>query len=216
MGDPRRNRKKYKGPGHPWQRVRIDEERIIKREYGLVNKKEIWGAESKLRRINAQVKRLIRERARGSSQALKEEKQLLGRCYRLGFVSEGTSLEDVLNINVRNILDRRLQSIVFKSGLAMSPKQARQFVLHGHIIVDGKRVSVPSYLVSKEEEFKILFDPKSTLASEEHPERIKKMQKREAMEKARLKQEEEAAVDLTEKQLEELDKKVGGEVVAET
>ena len=214
MGDPRKNRKKYKGPGHPWQRARIDSERILKKNYGLVNKKEIWKAESELRRINAQAKKLIREKAKNNLQAFKEEKQLLGRCYKFGFVGEGTQIEDVLNLSVENVLDRRLQSVVFRQGLTISPKQARQFIVHGHIVIGGRRVSIPSYLVSKNEEAKISFDSSSGFSSEEHPERVKRVQKKEAIERAKSGKEEESVVDITEEQLEVLDKEVGGDVVA--
>jgi len=41
MGDPKQTRKKYATPSHPWNRERIEEERVIKRDYGLKNKKEI-------------------------------------------------------------------------------------------------------------------------------------------------------------------------------
>ena len=69
MGDPRKTRRKYKGPGHPWERWRIEEERVIKKDYGLKNKREIWKANSELRRLNAQSKKLIRERGKNNPQA---------------------------------------------------------------------------------------------------------------------------------------------------
>lgn len=217
MGDPRKIRKKYKGPSHPWQRARIDAERILKREYGLTQKREIWKASSELRRINSQVKNLIREKAKGNPQAFKEEKHFLARCYKFGFVEENTSLEDVLNINIKNILNRRLQSVLLKQGLVISSKQARQFIIHGHIMVNGRRVSVPSYLVSKEEESKIAFDTKSSIASDEHPERMKKAQREQVLrDKAISAEEKTEEGELTEKELELIDKEVGGEVVAET
>ena len=216
MGDPRKIRSKYKGPNHPWQRIRIDEERIIKREYGLKNKKEIWKASSELKRINAQVKKLIREIAKGNPQAFKEEKQLLDRLYNLGLIQKDTALENVLSLNFKDLLDRRLQTIVYRSGLAATPDQARQFIGHRHIIVNGKRISIPSYLVNREEQFKIGFDPKSAFISEEHPERAKKLQaEKAAAKKAGIdkKKEIEEAGEITEEQLEHLDKIVGGDVI---
>ncbi len=220
MGDPRKSRNKHKGPNHPWQRVRIEEERVIKREYGLKNKKEIWIANSELARVNIQAKRLIREKAKGNNQAVKEEQQLLERLLKLGIINEGTKLEEVLNLKTRDILNRRLQSIVFKRGLSLTPKQARQFVVHGNIFVDGKKINIPSYLVNREEEFKIIFDPKSSLASEDHPERVKKTQAREAVEKKRRAEEEAKAkessvLDLTEEQLEKIEKEIVAVTVEE-
>ena len=40
MGDPRKLRKKYYPPSHPWQKIRIDEEKILMKDYGFKNKKE--------------------------------------------------------------------------------------------------------------------------------------------------------------------------------
>ena len=42
MGDPRKTRKKYDTPQHPWQKERMDQESVFLKEYGLKNKKEIW------------------------------------------------------------------------------------------------------------------------------------------------------------------------------
>lgn len=215
MGDPRRLKKKYKGPGHPWQRSRIGEERILKKNYGLKNKKEIWRAASELRRINIQVKKLIRERGKGSVQTIKEEKQLLERLYNYGLIQSDSKLEDVLNLSTKNILDRRLQAIVFKQGFSLTSKQARQFIVHGCILVDGKKINVPSYFVSRDEEFKIGFNPGSGLSSENHPEREKRTQAREAAEKKnRVEIVEVAEADMTEEQLEKVEKEIG-EVVVE-
>ncbi|MBS3151777.1 30S ribosomal protein S4 [Candidatus Woesearchaeota archaeon] len=220
MGDPKKTRSKYKGPSHPWESWRIEEERIIKRNYGLKNKSEIWKATSGLRRLNAQAKKLIRERGKGNLQAEKEQKQLLERLFKLGLVNDGATLEDVLALELKSILDRRLQAIVFKSGMTLTSKQARQFIVHGGICVNGRKITVPSYLVSREEQFLISFNPNSSLASEGHPERAKRTQIREAAEKKRAAEEEAAAEetrklagDLTEEELKKIEKEIG-EVVA--
>ncbi|MBQ7717947.1 MAG: 30S ribosomal protein S4 [Clostridia bacterium] len=49
--------------------------------------------------------------------------------------------------NLLQILESRLDNVVFRSGLANTRKQARQIVTHGHILVNGKKVDIPSYLV---------------------------------------------------------------------
>ena len=46
------------------------------------------------------------------------------------------------------LLERRLDNVVYRLGLATTRRQARQFVNHGHILVDGKRVDIPSYRVT--------------------------------------------------------------------
>ncbi|MCX6706616.1 MAG: 30S ribosomal protein S4, partial [Candidatus Woesearchaeota archaeon] len=59
MGDPKKTRKKYYTPHHPWNRTRIDEERIIKIEYGMKNKREIFKMSSLLKDFKGQAKKLI-------------------------------------------------------------------------------------------------------------------------------------------------------------
>ena len=149
MGDPRKTRKKYKGPAHPWQKARIDEERGIKRNYGLKNKKEIWKFVSEIRRIKSQAKTLIREKSKNNKQAFIEEKQLIDRLVKYGLLTEGSTLESLLGLKTSDLLGRRLQTLVHNKGFALTPKQARQFIVHGHILVNSKRVNIPSYQVRR-------------------------------------------------------------------
>ena len=199
MGDPRKIRKKYRGPGHPWKRDRLAAEKIIKKEFGLKNKTEIFRADSKLRRFNAQAKRIIRDRL--LPQAKIEEKQLLEKLFTLGLIEQNAQLEDVLSLTVSNLLERRLQTIVAKQNLALTPKQARQFIVHGHITIHGKKVDAPSYLVTREEEPSIAFNAISTIAGPDHPERTK--EKKRAEDRARKLKPE---VEEVKKELEELQK----------
>ena len=213
MGDPRKSRSKYKGPRHPWQAWRIEEEKGIKNEYGLKNKTEIWKAKSELRRLNAQAKRLIRETSKGISQAVKEERQLLDRLHKLGLLNEGATLSEVLALELKDYLNRRLQTVVFKSGMAMTMKQARQFIIHGHISISGKKVTVPSYILKRGEEFVLTYNANSSLHSEEHPERIKKNKAKAASDtlkaSAELAKKEAEKGELTEEELEKIEKEIG-------
>jgi small subunit ribosomal protein S4 len=168
MGDPRRFKSKYSGPGHPWQRARIEEERAVSKEYGLSTKRELWKAESKLKSFAAQAKKLIALR---TAQAEIEKKQLVDRVARYGLLSSTAKLDDILGLTVRDLLNRRLQTIVYKKGFARSPRQARQFIVHEHILVGDKKVSAPSYLVPVADEARISFVSNSSLANAEHPER---------------------------------------------
>ncbi|HDD69248.1 MAG TPA: 30S ribosomal protein S4 [Candidatus Korarchaeota archaeon] len=150
MGDPKKSRKKWEGPSHPWRKEILAEELELLGRYGLRNKRELWIAKTILRRIRASARRLlalppkIRER---------EEKSLLNRLYKMGIVpSPDIPLDEVLNLTVESILERRLQTIVYKKGLAKSLYHARQLVVHGHISIGGVRVTSPSHLVSREEE----------------------------------------------------------------
>jgi small subunit ribosomal protein S4 len=98
-----------------------------------------------------------------------QEKQLLDRLNRLGILPEESELDDVLDLRLEDILERRLQTLVFQRGLSQSIQQARQLIAHGHIAIEGRKVSAPSYLVLKDEEEKITYAPKSPLTDPEHP-----------------------------------------------
>jgi len=171
MGDPKKLRKKYEPPRHPWQGSRINAEKILTKEYGLKNKKEIWKAQSLLRNFAKQAKNLA------TIKTLHDEKlkrELLAKLNKLNLLKENSQLEDVLSLNLRSILDRRLQTILVKKNLARSAKQSRQFIVHGHIMINGQKINVPGYLVGRDEENLIEFLPKSKLSNAEHAERAKK------------------------------------------
>src|SRR3989344_3851809 len=123
MGTTKKQRAKFKGPSHPWERSRIEEERVIKKEYGLKNKKEIWKASSELRRLKAQAKKLIRERSKPNYSKDLEIK-FLKSLEKYGWVTVDSPLEAVLTLEPNELLSRRLQTIVFKKGLALTTNQA--------------------------------------------------------------------------------------------
>ncbi|OUJ18819.1 Ribosomal protein S4 [Methanonatronarchaeum thermophilum] len=179
MGSPKKNKKTYETPPHPWQQLRMEDESRLIQEYGLKNKKEIWKAESNLRNYRRKARELLAEvgRATETSKGVKKEKQeFLDKLKRYGLVSQDGTLDDVLGLKVRDILDRRLQSIVNKKGYARTPKQARQFIVHGHIALNGQRVTIPSYLVKTTEENQISYSHTSPMKNEAHPERIEKVE----------------------------------------
>jgi small subunit ribosomal protein S4 len=171
MGDPRRLSKKYDTPNHPWIGERINKERDLSQKYGLTNKKELWKMETQLRNYRRQARKLI---SNTTAQGAKEAVQLFAVLKRYGIlVEQEPTLDHILSLNIESILDRRLQTIVYKNGLARTPKQARQFIVHGHIAVNGRKVSSPSYLVALEENDAISYVGISPLAAENHPERTK-------------------------------------------
>ncbi len=168
MGDIKKLKKKYSKPGHPWQKTRIEEENKLVREYGLKNKTEIWRMRSKLKTFADQAKRLI---AAQGSQAELEKNQMMKRLARLGLLKENATLDEVLGLTINDVLNRRLQTIVFKKGFARSLRQARQFIAHEHVLVGNTKITSPSYLVSITEEPLIIFSSKSSLTNPDHPER---------------------------------------------
>jgi small subunit ribosomal protein S4 len=152
MGDIKKQKKKYRTPMHPWQKERIEAEKLIIQEYGLKNKREIWRASTMLAKFKAQAKKCS---AGTTPQLEKEKDQLIQRLRRLGLLKESGSLDDVLGLKVEDILNRRLQTVVAKKGLAKTVKQARQFIVHGHVLVSAKKLTVPGYMIRKEEEDRI-------------------------------------------------------------
>lgn len=168
MGDPRKHRRKYSKPGHPWQKERIDRESKLSEDYGLKNKKELWRHDSMLKQFKIQAKDLI---SRSDKQAEIEKGLFMKRLEKLSLLQSNSKLEKVLELKLENLLDRRLQTMLVKKGLARTMSQARQFVVHGHILINGKLIDVPSYLLSASEESAIEFDQKSPFSDSEHPER---------------------------------------------
>jgi small subunit ribosomal protein S4 len=152
MGDPRKTRKHFKRPLKIWDRENIEREKALKQTYGLKNKREIWRAETILRKKRNSARSLL---ALALEERLKREKELLQSLARLGILNEKAGLDDVLTLTVESFLERRLQTLVWRKGLANTTRQARQFITHGHIAIAGKKVGAPSYLVTAEEENKI-------------------------------------------------------------
>lgn len=144
MGDPKQQRTRMESPLKAWDSRRIGAENALLKEFGLRRKHELRRAEAILRGLRRQARELG---------ALKDEKQqnvLLGRVARLNLVNDKAGLDDVLGLSVNDILSRRLQTVVFKKGLANTLKQSRQLITHGHVIVGDKRVLWPSFTVPKE------------------------------------------------------------------
>ena len=167
MGDPKFPSKHYNTPSHPWQKVRIEEERTLIHQYGLKNKKEIWKANTKIRSMRRQARRLTA--SSGDEQAQKEKGLLLSKLNRIGLLEQDSGLEDVLRMTAENILDRRLQTQVYLQGLASTAKQSRQLIIHGHISVDGAVTRVPGMIVTRLQEKNISYAPSSALNSDLHP-----------------------------------------------
>jgi len=199
MGSPKKIRRKYQTPRHPWEKTRIEVEGKILKEYALKNKKELWKQKSLLRKYTNQAKRLVNLETK---QAEKEKEQVLTKLHKLGLIKKTSNLDDVLSLALKDILERRLQTIIFKKNLAKSIKQARQFITHNHILVNDKRITSPSYLVSIDEEDKILFNPKSSLKNIEHPERLKEEKKEKKIKPKEVKKKQTKKIEKSKKKIE--------------
>jgi small subunit ribosomal protein S4 len=171
MGKPKFSRKKYETPSHPWQEDRIKQENELVKKYGLKNKREIWKAETRLRKFRGQARELLAKVRTGDTQSKKESDQLLIYLSRMNILPQNSTLDDVLALETESILSRRLQTLTYLKGLANTPDQSRQLISHGHIAIESKRVTVPGYMVTKDEEGEIGYTSDSALNDLMHPAR---------------------------------------------
>ena len=171
MGKPKFSRKKYETPSHPWQEDRIKLENELIRKYGLKNKREVWKTQTKLRKYRSQARELLAKVATGDAQSKKESEQLLIHLNRLNVLPPNSTLDDVLTLDTESILSRRLQTLAYLKGLANTSNQARQLISHGHIAIGDRRVTVPGYIVTKDEEGEIGYTSDSPLNDVMHPAR---------------------------------------------
>ncbi|MHA1588670.1 MAG: 30S ribosomal protein S4 [Candidatus Thorarchaeota archaeon] len=169
MGDPRRQKKKYVTPKRPFDSDRFEQELQLMGVYGLRNKRELWKHKTDLSRYRRQARSLL---ALSIDERALQEKELVDKLVRTGVLMTEPSLDHVLDLTLEHILDRRLQTIIFKKGLACSVHHARQLVTHGHVALDGARVTTPRRIITVNEEERLMFTPKSALNSESHPARI--------------------------------------------
>ncbi len=146
MGDIKRKRKMFSRPKKLFDRIRMDEENLLIKKYGLKNKREIWKAKSVVSRLRRRAKRLI---ARGDE----EQREFFDKLNKAGMgVSD---ISDILALTEENIFERRLQTFVFKKKLSTTIKGARQLIVHKNVLVDGKIVNIPSFVISLDLENKI-------------------------------------------------------------
>ncbi len=149
MGDPKKQKKKFSTPNHPWQKERIEAEKELLKQYGLRRKYEIWKMDSLLKDFLNRAKTLIAQR---NPQSELEKKQLLQRLSSLGLLKKDSKVEDVLNLTLKDVMERRLQTLLIRKQLARTMKQAREFITHEHVAIGERKVTAPSYLVTISEE----------------------------------------------------------------
>jgi small subunit ribosomal protein S4 len=170
MGYPGKAKKLYDTPNHPWQKARIDEETGIVKKYGLRNKKGVWKFASELRKYRGNARTLLGVMAAGNlpedSHYIRDANDIVRKLQAFGVLKEDAKLEDILALKIDDLLERRLQTMVFRKGYATSMKQARQFIVHGHISINGRKITVPSYMVLKGEEDTISYYVGSPITKE--------------------------------------------------
>jgi small subunit ribosomal protein S4 len=175
MGYPGKNHKSYQTPKRPWEKVRIESETRLVIEYGLRNKREVWKAQELLRKARKGARNLLVLGSSAADAALyaAKKEELITSLQRNGLLGPDADVDDVLSLKVQVQLERRLQTLVYRKGLARSPKQARQLVTHGHIAIGDRRVSIPGYRVNRIEESQIAYYGTSPFVADSHAEKVR-------------------------------------------
>ena len=158
MGDPKTSRKIWKKPKRPLNYdLKMDELKTLG-TFGLKTKRELWKTQTELSRVRLQARSLLALR---QEERKRKEPILIQSLTKIGLVDQSSTLDDVLNLQVNDLLSRRLQTIVQKKLFFKTPYQARQAIVHGHVMIGSRIVTVPSYIVKTEEETKIQLTPES-------------------------------------------------------
>ena len=171
MGDPKYPRKVWRKPKRPLNYELKMEELKTLGTFGLRTKRELWKAHTELSRVRQQARSLL-----ALTQKVRDEKEpiLLKSLARIGLIPSDATLDDVLNLKPTDLLARRLQTIVSNKLGFKTPYQARQAVIHGHIMVGDRKVDIPSYTVTVAEEDSVHFSPESKI-----PEMLEKTKAKE-------------------------------------
>ncbi|KAI0706183.1 40S ribosomal protein S9 [Cytidiella melzeri] len=150
---PRNHNKTYKVPRRPFESARLDAELKLAGEYGLRNKREIWRIGLTLSKIRRAARELLKLDSKDPKR-LFEGNALIRRLVRVGVLDETRMrLDYVLSLKIEDFLERRLQTQVFKSGLAKSIHHARVLIRQRHIRFVGYHslsrqiVNTPSFVV---------------------------------------------------------------------
>lgn len=139
--------KTYKVPRRPFVKARLDQELQLAGKYGLRNKCEIWRVVYTLARIRKAARELLTLEEKDSKR-LFEGNALIRRLIRIGVLDKTKNkLDYVLGLKVEDFLERRLQTQVFKLGLAKSIHHARVLIRQRHIRVGKQIVNIPSFVV---------------------------------------------------------------------
>jgi len=158
MGDPKMSRKVWKKPKRPLNYDLMMDELKTLGTFGLKTKKELWKTQTELSRVRLQARSLLALR---QEERERKEPILIQSLSKIGLVDQNSTLDDVLNLQVNDLLSRRLQTMAQRKLFFKTPYQARQAIVHGHVMIGDSVVTIPSYIVKTEEETKIRLIPES-------------------------------------------------------
>jgi len=151
-------RKVWKKPKRPLNYDLMMDELKTLGTFGLKTKKELWKTQTELSRVRLQARSLLALR---QEERERKEPILIQSLSKIGLVDQNSTLDDVLNLQVNDLLSRRLLTMAQRILFFKTPYQARQAIVHGHIMIGDSVVTIPSYIVKTEEETKIRLIPES-------------------------------------------------------
>jgi len=166
LGDPKKQHKTYTTPRVPYDTEMFMEELKLLGAYGLRNKHELWRIRTELSTLRRRARGLL---AQTATEREKQEKEMINKLHKRGLVQENGTLDDILTLSIEDLMERRLQTFIFRKGMAKSLWQARQFITHGHISINGNEVKVPSYHVLIDDEKTIEYTSVSPYNNKDHP-----------------------------------------------
>jgi len=159
MGDPKTSRRVWQKPKRPLNYDLIMDELKTLGTFGLKTKRELWKTQTELSRVRLQARSLLALR---QDERERKEPILMQSLSKIGLVNEDSTLDDVLNLQVTDLLSRRLQTIAQRKLYFKTPYQARQAIVHVHVMIGDSVITIPSYIVKTEEEAKIHLIPESS------------------------------------------------------
>jgi len=166
LGDPKKRHKLYTTPKRPWDFANLEAELKLVGAYGLRNKRELWCHKTELSTLRRRAREMV---SMGVVEREQVEAEFLGRLHRMGLVPERGNLDDILGLNVQDLMERRLQTVLFRRGLAKSFFQSRQLITHGHIAIGGRKMKAPSYMVTRTDEESLDYAESSPYVVKTHP-----------------------------------------------
>ena len=170
----RNSSKVYKRHRRPFDTATMDFESKVCGEFGLGPKKEILVANHILMQLRRRARYLMNLQIDDPERVVYEP-LIVRKCKKLGLLAnDQNELDYILALKTEDLLERRLQTMVFRKALAPSIHAARAMIVGGHICVDGRKVDKPGFLVRKENEFRIDLNPRSAMVPGNRPGRSKK------------------------------------------